>query len=273
MDMPRTGPGFELVSFLHPNNPVGTDVVPGPVINSDLHLIHTVAGRAEIRVGSELIQMNSNSVIFVPPETEYCVTLQPRQPLVMLNFHFHLFGHEGETILLNRILPCSFRPPGMTGILQMLSKLHRIWAQAPRSATQGSRVVARLHLLAALYFQKFSVSAPPGCRDSEMLQLQKTLNDSALHDFDAEALAAKLFMSVSQMNRRFRAAYGLSPKSFWQRQRNLRARHALRYSSLSVSELAAQLGYADASYFNRWFVKMNGSPPGKFRTQGGAREF
>ena len=45
----------------------------------------------------------------------------------------------------------------------------------------------------------------------------------------------------------------------------LEAKRYLTFSSLSVKEIAALLGYADAGYFNRMFRREIGTAPGKFR--------
>jgi AraC-like DNA-binding protein len=45
----------------------------------------------------------------------------------------------------------------------------------------------------------------------------------------------------------------------------LEAKRLLAYSDLTINEIAIKLGYADASYFTRWFGKYGGTRPDEFR--------
>lgn len=45
----------------------------------------------------------------------------------------------------------------------------------------------------------------------------------------------------------------------------LEAKRLLSYSSLSVKEIAYQLGYDDPAYFNRLFTKKTGDTPSNFK--------
>ena len=253
---------FELVSFLHPDNPPGISLPPHAVVNDDLHLIHTVSGSATARIGKNVYRMTPGSVIFIEPYVEYAITLDPARRLEMLNFHFHLFADMGVPITRVHGLPTTFRPRNLVRIQRHLRRWHRLWTGP--SVLKRAEVAARLHELVIAYLRAFP-AAPATPVDPLAEHLAALLREKARVEFDAEACAAAVFISVSQMNRRFRLAYGTSPKDFWLRHRYLLARSRLQYSAQTISAIAQELGFGDPNYFSRWFKTMSGSAPLEFR--------
>ncbi len=78
-------------------------------------------------------------------------------------------------------------------------------------------------------------------------------------------LAAELGLSVRQLERRFRDAAGLSPKSMARLIRFSEAHERIELEpSTSLAALACELGYADQAHFNRDFRTFSGFTPGQF---------
>jgi len=80
-------------------------------------------------------------------------------------------------------------------------------------------------------------------------------------DFYATALG----ITPPHLNRICQSVLGASALKVIERRVLLEAKRYLTFSSLSVKEIAALLGYADAGYFNRMFRREIGTAPGKFR--------
>lgn len=267
MDKTRMRPSFELVSFLHPDNPPG--VHPGNlVVNDDLHLIHTIGGSGATEMNGRSYAMKPGVVVFIAPFTEYAVRCDVRRGLEMLNVHFHLFADRGMPITQLRRLPPLFRPTNFSRLERDLRRWHTQWLNG--DAAVGASVTARLHGLAATYWTAFGEPVSAQTRDAGMEQLAQRLMRKDAVVFDADRLAAELFMSVSQMNRRFRRARGVAPKDFWLKHRFARARSALHYGTQPIARIAAELGFEDANYFSRWFKKMSGLSPAAYRRRSGA---
>lgn len=254
---------FELVSFLHPDNPPGTPSPPNVIVNGDMHLIHTVAGAGMVRIGAGNYRLTPGSVIFIEPHVEYSATLFKARRLEMINFHFHLFMDEGIPFTRLLGLPTQFRPRRLASIQRELRRWHRAWLEAP--PLEHAAIVAGLHKLVIDYLKEFARPPAQPPPDPSAVKLAQLLRDRRRADFDAESCAEDLFMSVSQMNRRFRQSFGTSPKDFWLRQRYLFARSRLQYSDENVSTIALEMGFDDPNYFSRWFKKMSGAAPHAFR--------
>lgn len=78
-------------------------------------------------------------------------------------------------------------------------------------------------------------------------------------------LATALHLSSRTLLRRFRAETGRTPLELLQELRVERARQLLEKTTLSVAQVAAEIGYSDASTFSRLFCRQTTLTPAAFR--------
>lgn len=71
-------------------------------------------------------------------------------------------------------------------------------------------------------------------------------------------IAEKLALSTNSLYRLVKEHSGTSPKDFFTNRLMMEAQRKLRYSNLSVKELAYELGFNDPDYFSRLFKKSTG---------------
>jgi len=92
--------------------------------------------------------------------------------------------------------------------------------------------------------------------------------------FQMEKLARHSRLSVSRLAHLFTEQTGLSPQRFLEQHRMQIASRLLRMTDFTVTEIAAETGYADPFYFSNRFRRYCGKSPSQFRTQalGHARE-
>jgi AraC-like DNA-binding protein len=84
-----------------------------------------------------------------------------------------------------------------------------------------------------------------------------------------EEIASACHLSRSYFIRAFRETTQRTPHQWLLEQRIERARHLLRTSDSSLSDIAIACGFADQSHFTRTFSQLVGTPPGNWRRQGG----
>lgn len=84
-----------------------------------------------------------------------------------------------------------------------------------------------------------------------------------------EELAGRFYISRSYLSRIFREVTGFSVTEFRNICRIKRARQLLEHSRLSVTEIAAGLGFESVTYFERVFRKYTGLSPLGYRKKGG----
>ena len=81
-----------------------------------------------------------------------------------------------------------------------------------------------------------------------------------------EELAASLGVSYGYISKLFRAETGESVVEYIRRRRADRAEHLLRYSTMSITSIAASVGVPDLQQFNRMIHRTLGCSPREVRT-------
>jgi len=89
-------------------------------------------------------------------------------------------------------------------------------------------------------------------------------------EFSLESLARHCGASVSRMAHLFKEQTNSSPQQFLEQHRMQRASQLLRLTNLSIAEIAAETGYADAFYFSNRFRRYANKCPTKFREESGS---
>ncbi len=85
--------------------------------------------------------------------------------------------------------------------------------------------------------------------------------------FSLPKLARHSGLSISRFSFLFKQQTGLSPQQFLEWHRLKQARQLLRLTRMTVSEIAAQVGFNDAFYFSSRFHRFFGESPSEFRSQ------
>ncbi|HWL54026.1 MAG TPA: AraC family transcriptional regulator [Chthoniobacteraceae bacterium] len=83
----------------------------------------------------------------------------------------------------------------------------------------------------------------------------------------AREMAASLGISTAHFSRLFKEVTGQAPSHFLIEARIIKAKQFLSGSDLTVTQIAEEIGYADASFFCRQFKKVTGCTPVTFRVQ------
>ncbi len=78
-------------------------------------------------------------------------------------------------------------------------------------------------------------------------------------------IAAKVGISVSQLNRLFSAQYGKTPRRYMEDRRLALAKRLLQGSDVSIKQLAFNMGFKQLSHFSSWFRRQADVSPRAFR--------
>ena len=126
--------------------------------------------------------------------------------------------------------------------------------------------VARVLLISERQAQAdFVVPAMLSNGNTLMLQLVKRIESALPNPPSVATLADELAMAPRTLARYVQAATGKSPLALIQSVRLSRARHLLENSRLPLDQVAAHVGYADATALRRLTRKLTGNSPGRLR--------
>ncbi len=81
------------------------------------------------------------------------------------------------------------------------------------------------------------------------------------------SLAALVYMQPTYFIKRFKRAYSLPPINYFNQMKMYKAMGMLAGGEAAIEDIAAMLGFSDASYFSRLFKKHCGITPSEYRTE------
>ena len=258
---------FELISILRSEHEAAEVVRDVPQFNSDLHFVHTISGSATLYARGRTFQAGPDVVLAVPIYERCMWRKKAGRDWRMINFHCRASTSAGMPVHHAVELPFRFSPANLRDIHKQLAHALDVQWRRPSDIAGRCAAGATVAGIFASYLAQFGRPAQPRAADELMMQLRQRIEREAALPFDAETLAAELHLSVSQMNRRYRAAFGLAPKAFRQQQRLALAENLLRDTDEKLADVAETLGFSDVAHFARWFRQQMGAPPGAYRRQ------
>lgn len=163
-----------------------------------------------------------------------------------------------------RELPCkAFSAPSEVGACY--ERLFRIMdAEKPKSVARRLKLQAAvLQLLIALV--EAGVSAEQGVRDIRFQSFVDRMRREPKKSFPMDEAVRELGLSANTIRARFKKFTGLSPQSFMVKCRIRRAQDLLREGKMSVTDIAAELGFSSSQNFAIRFRQETGKSPTEWR--------
>ena len=111
----------------------------------------------------------------------------------------------------------------------------------------------------------FSEGGEAPSNDEIVIEALGWIRENVASNFSINALAQTVGVSRRTLDRRFRAATGISLRGYWQKQRVKLARELLSETDLPVGEVAWRVGYLDGSYFSSLFRREMSVTPHEYR--------
>jgi AraC-like DNA-binding protein len=279
---------------------LGRYVAPDATHVIEFHLV--TKGSGYIRVGAETTLFSAGDIVMVPHgdphemgngsgaeliDAEYSL---PR--LLAGGVERSRFGGGGqETWLICGYLACEaglFRPvlAGLPHVVRVHirndaagewlenSITHAVErAQAVAPAPGSDVILARLaEVLFAEALQRYVNQLPPGrtgwlagAGDPTVGRSLAALHRRPAHSWTLDELAQEAGVSRSALTERFARMLGQSPIAYLADWRLELGAEALRSTSRSVLQVAAEVGYESEAAFNRAFKRRFGKPPAQYR--------
>jgi len=228
--------------------------------NRDYTFLFIRAGRGTILVRDQQLHFSTGDIVVIQQGTVCEWWSDPESPLS----HYWI-GIEGEGCrgILGRlgvtrevqVLARTALPAAELEILEAMLRLLR--ERPPQFLWKLHALFFELcHSIAATTEHKAGASS-----DALDPELVKRFIDSNYAESISVAEIAKTFgITVNQLSRYFRAAFGLTPYAYLVAVRMERSKELLK-KGCSVKETALSVGYADPNYFSRLFRKKTGHPP------------
>jgi len=153
-------------------------------------------------------------------------------------------------------------------LLEILSHIHTYKNQPLESfelKLKGELLICFQYLYST-YFSK-SLSAAPITSSAYAIQSCLTyINEHFSEDYSLDTLSEKFGYSPSHFEHSFKDITGSTPFVYINRIRIIKASEMLKSTDKKITDIAAECGYSNISYFNRTFKKIMGVSPKEYRS-------
>jgi AraC family transcriptional activator of pobA len=202
--------------------------------------------------------------IFVPPaktdNLKYFKVLFGEDTLALLpqRFSFLVNPLNSQTITLD-----SAARERVRKVFEILNQI----LYTDKHLTDSEIILAYLNLLLSELNSAYFKNEPVTILNtnlSKFVEFKLMVETHLTEQPSINAIAEKLALTTNSLYRLVKEYSGTSPKDFFTNRLMMEAQRKLRYSNLSVKELAYELGFNDPDYFSRLFKKCTGKSVSDF---------
>ncbi|MCC5838814.1 MAG: AraC family transcriptional regulator [Opitutales bacterium] len=238
----------------------------------DLWFVHEGRGTMQTRTGD--LELKPGTCLWMRPGGLYLARHDPRNPLGVTYMHFTPKTASGEPVLDDaRLPPERFHvrdPLFYTTLSDQIVRIMRSRPALPDADFQRTASFKQAtHLLHALVLELLDVASEatgiPRVHRAIIEEQANTIFEQPGQAPSVRELARAACLSPDHYGRLFRAINDCAPREWIQRARLQRASQLLRETPLSISEIAAETGYADVFQFSRIFKRRMGLAPSHWR--------
>ncbi len=231
------------------------------------HLFQVLAltgGRASVDLDGEVFELSAGALVLVPAMAVHGYAFSPDVDGIVLT----LFERDVRSLDFSFDRPAIIRA-GAGPVMEAMSGLLR---EADNPGERHDLAMrTRLCLLLLSLFRAQSQSVAGEGQAGRMRRHAEAFRQSVEKRYRQTRriadYAREIGVSPTHLNRICRQVLGASALSIIERRIALEARRQLLFSTLSIQQIGAELGYDDPAYFTRFMTRMLGMSPGAFRRQ------
>lgn len=269
---------------MYPEGAVATRVI------FDYELVYIKRGKATIIIEDKTYITKPGDLFIIRPRQTHSITPFPGEALVQPHIHFDLeYSPDAAEVPVcydpiekipeshmrffrNDILDSFISPfPSRIqlrnpSIIELM--LVDIIAASKSSGTDIEELNIKslflrlfYHLILELTFQPEQLDARRACLPQILVYLEHHVNKQITLD----ELSNTFHISKSYLMNIFREAHNTTPIQYHQRLRIERAKYLLRFTDMTITDIATQLGFEDIHSFSRVFKRIENIAPSEFK--------
>ena len=232
-----------------------------PNFNDHSNLIHIINGKGKVFFASDTYPLEKGVVIALPVFVE--CHFEYESGLEMLNVHYNIWRKDGEILDDIKRLPLLFKPDYFDYCEKLLKEMRKASACPP---PENFRTELMAHEIVMKHYTSNQLLPSDSCpKDERISKIYKILKSHGCVKYDAEKMAKACFLSVSQMNRKFKDYFREPPRKFWEKNRFNNVCHALTETDKSLAEIANDFAFSYQSHFSKWFKNIAKTSPAEYR--------
>ena len=220
--------------------------------------IYVLEGRTLYDFGEYTIEVKSGDIIFLPKGSSYSMDiLTNKYAVIFVNFDLSLT--EGATLKAQ-----AFPASNGKNTEKLFQKILTTWQM--HSDLVATECMATLYAIYTDFLRATWAGYLPFFKRERMEKAMSYINEH-LHEpsLNIPAIAKNVQMSDGHFRRQFKEVYGTSPVQYINMRRIALIKEDLRYSVLSIAQIAEKYSFSDVYYFSHMFKKEAGCSPSDYR--------
>lgn len=226
-------------------------------------LLAMESGSFNYTVGNEHGEAGFGDLIVIPPFTSF-----KRKAHTKVTFHFISFTIQSiHNLDLTTILPSAkLTLRDITRLSNTYAYMRTAFQKSSISGTASSYLA---HLITDLLLQSYiennvSYSKLPTA-DHLMIRAAKEIQQRWRNKIDLEQLANSLQIRPSELTRRFKLVYNITPMMYATQMRLEEVKRLLLQTNDTIDSIATQTGFQNGYYLSRVFTEKTGNNPSIYR--------
>ena len=227
-------------------------------------LFYTLRGAGLIEQGESHVVLSTGLALLLNCRTPQSYCTAPGQSC-WHHYWVHLDG-TGAAAMEPLLFPVKkLTPVQITGV-KIQEFFETVLAQMERSTVDSMMQIGlALHGMLALCARSILAQAEATSARQVILQAAETLDNQREESIEGQIRECTAHMSKSYFLRLFRRYMGTTPYNYLVNFRITQAKELLVLTDHSVSEIAQEVGFGDASNFSTRFAKATGQSPLQYR--------
>ena len=158
-----------------------------------------------------------------------------------------------------------FHPDDLTPFTSLLTELYNLASSS--DYIRDMRINEKLGSLLALLMEQswHPESMTVSRKRLELAAVKEYLDEHYTEKIALDDLSEHFFINKFYLSKIFKETYGTTVNNYLISKRITRAKQLLRFTDMTVDEIGAAVGMADANYFSRMFRKVEGISPREYR--------
>lgn len=215
-------------------------------------LVLPVLGSMELEVGGHYSGVVNDDVgVYIAPNEQHCFAGSQKNLFLVIDVATknHLHDEHFESNILNLT----------TSTKKLIQFTHHYLAHNERDFFADSLINQLL-----FHFAASSFSPEP---DPVVLKAKQWIDFYFADSVDVSRVAKHCYLSVSQLQRRFKRAMGCGLAEYWRMKKLHHAKRLLSQRHFSIETIAFEIGYENLSAFSRRFSNVFGESPSQWRAK------
>lgn len=258
----------------------------------DYEILFVTSGSGYLCIQGEKIPFAERDVLVIPPGRLHSLS-SDRLPLSFCCVHFDLYCREDQRTMAvsahckkqedsyiqgflfhheRNLEKISFQKCSLELPLQILPEKHSLleWRikQFCEMIRQGKREEQnKWEILLAEILKELTVTPKDLHADDRAVAIMEYVAENYQRNITLEELSQKFYLTPAYISQLFKKSTHLTLTEYIRRYRISVAKGLLRYTNITLEEIADQTGFYDASHFCRKFLESEGISPARYRNK------